>query len=87
MTERLDAAFAEAEAAATVLRSQARRIGERLQHLKARPRPLTASEREELQRLRVSLSEAQAQLAEVVATTDAWTSYGNEGGSHPGGDP
>jgi len=82
MTERTEAAFAEAEAAAKVLRTEARKIGERLQHLSARNQPLTEGEGAELQRLRASLLEAQNQLAEVVSTLDAWTSYGNEGGSH-----
>jgi hypothetical protein len=85
MTERIDAALAEAEAAAKVLRTEARKIGERLQHLSARKQPLTAEEGAELQRLRSTLAEAQSQLAEVVAAMDAWTSYGNEGGANSAG--
>jgi hypothetical protein len=87
MTERVDSALAQAEAAAKILRTEARKIGERLQHLSARKQPLTVGEVAELQRLRASLSEAQAQLAEVVASMDAWTSYESEGGAEPARDP
>ena len=83
MSERIEAAFAEAEASAEALRNQARTMRERLQELGAQPQALTAIEGAELQGLRASLVEAQAQLEDAIATTDAWASYGNEGGSHP----
>jgi len=83
MTECLESVLAAEEATAKMLRIEAGRIGERLQHLSALRQRLTREECEELQRLRASLAEAQRKLAETVATIEAWTSYGNEGGSHP----